>query len=235
MTPERFRRVCAVLDRRQPDLAVIMDEVNKPHNVSAILRTCDAVGIPKVVSIAPSKAVRVYKKNAASAMRWVEMQTRETVQDAIAEMRAQGMQIIAAHWSDRAVDFRAADYTRPTCLVAGSEKFGVSAAAAALADVHVYVPMLGMVQSLNVSVASALILYEAERQRQLSGAYARPRLSEAERQRLMLEWLYPRLANYCRARGWPYPLLDDAGHLLASEQDWPRELFAAQAGDDEDE
>ncbi len=233
MTPERFRRVCAVLDRRQPDLAVIMDEVNKPHNLSAILRTCDAVGIPKVMSIAPSKAVRVYKKNAASAMRWVELQSCETVEQAIAAMRTRGMQIIAAHWSDRAVDFRAADYTRPSCVIAGSEKFGVSDAAATLADVHVCVPMLGMVQSLNVSVASALILYEAERQRQLAGAYAQPRLGVDERQRLMLEWLYPRLAAYCRARGWPYPQLDEQGHLLAGEQDWPRDLFAATDDDPE--
>ena len=78
---------------------------------------------------------------------------------------------MAAHLSDEATDYRELDYTVPTALVVGTELFGVSEAGPGLSDQQVMIPMKGMTQSLNVSVACAIVLYEAMRQREAAGLY----------------------------------------------------------------
>ena len=214
MTPERLARLTAVLDRRQPDLTVLMDDVHKSHNLAAILRTCDAVGVLKAHAVNPGGEVARHMHRAGGSAKWVGITTHASVDAACDRLEADGVRIVAAHFSDRAVDFRSIDYARPTALLLGAEKRGVGARAAARAHDHVVVPMHGQVASLNVSVAAAVILFEAERQRAAAGLYARPRLSSAERQRLLFEWAYPRVAGWCRDRGRPYPALDERGALV---------------------
>lgn len=155
-----------MLARRQPDLTVCMEQVHKPHNVSAIIRTADAVGVHEVHAIWPGSRMRTMASAAAGSNSWVQVKTHRTIGDAVAHLKGRGMQILATHLSDKAVDFREIDYTRPTCILMGQEKTGITQEALALADRDIIIPMIGMVQSLNVSVASALILYEAQRQRQ---------------------------------------------------------------------
>jgi tRNA (guanosine-2'-O-)-methyltransferase len=174
MTPERHARLGAVLDRRQPDLTVLMDNVHKPHNLAAVARSCDAVGVGVVHGVGEDAEIRLRQKSASGSAGWLEVVMHEGLDAALAAVRAQGMRVVAAHWSDRAVGFRDYDYTRPTALLLGAELDGVSAHAAEVADAHVTIPMLGMVRSLNVSVAAALILFEAQRQREAAGLYARP-------------------------------------------------------------
>lgn len=215
MTPRRYRRVRAVLDRRQPDLTVLAEDVYKPHNLSAMLRSCDAVGIGRVHAVRPTGGVPTFNATSASAEKWVALTVHETLGDALGALRADGMQVLAAHFSPDAVDFREADYTRPTCVLFGNERSGVSAAAAAAADAHLVIPMLGMVQSLNVSVATAVILFEAQRQRRASGFYDAPRLSAAQRDELALRWGYPRAAERLQALGLPFPALEPDGALPA--------------------
>lgn len=156
-----------MLARRQPDLTVCMEQVHKPHNVSAIIRTADAVGVHEVHAVWPGSRMRTMASAAAGSNSWVQVKTHRTIGDAVAHLKGQGMQILATHLSDNAVDFREIDYTRPTCILMGQEKTGITQEALALADQDIIIPMIGMVQSLNVSVASALILYEAQRQRQM--------------------------------------------------------------------
>lgn len=213
MTPERVARVKEVLSKRQPDFCVLMDEVNKPHNLSAIVRTCDAVGIDEVYATTPSKRTRFGADHAGGSTRWVTIHQHPNAAALMMQMKAEGKQLLAAHLSNRAVDFRAMDYTRPTCLVVGSEKYGVSAVAADLADEHIIIPMDGMVQSLNVSVASAIVLYEVERQRRNAGMYLQRRLGETQWQRRLLEWLHPRVAEYCRRHQLAYPGVTEDGDL----------------------
>ena len=119
------------------------------------------------------------------------------------------MQILATHLSDKAIDFREIDYTRPTCILMGQEKTGITQEALALADQDIIIPMIGMVQSLNVSVASALILYEAQRQRQNAGMYQRANsmLPPEEQQRLLFE-------------GLPYPHVNEQGEVEADDAWW---------------
>lgn len=189
MTLRRRHRILDVLSRRQPDLSLLAEEVHKPHNLSAILRSCDAVGIGEVHAVKPTGGVATYSATSASADKWVDLVVHEGIEEAVAELKGRGMTIYAAHLSAEAVDFRAVDYTRPCAVLVGNEKSGVSEAAAELADGHVIVPMLGMVQSLNVSVAAAVILFEAQRQRREAGMYDSPRLSPARTRETLLRWL----------------------------------------------
>ncbi|OMQ20103.1 tRNA (guanosine(18)-2'-O)-methyltransferase TrmH [Serratia oryzae] len=211
-----------MLATRQPDLTVCLEQVHKPHNVSAIIRTADAVGVHQVHAVWPSARMRTLVSSAAGSNSWVNVKTHPTIADAVAQMKSQGMQVLATHLSTRAVDFRAVDYTRPTCVLLGQEKTGITEQALALADQDIIIPMIGMVQSLNVSVASALILYEAQRQRQNAGMYRRERsaLSEEEQQRLLFEGGYPVLANVAKRKGLPRPHIDEQGQVIADAEWW---------------
>lgn len=213
MTERRFRRIQEVLDRRQPDLTILAEDVYKPHNLSAMLRSGDAVGIGTVHAVRPTGGVPTYNATSGSAEKWVALRVHDTLEGALAGVRAQGMQVLAAHFSDAAVRYDAVDYTRPTCVVFGNEKQGVTPACAAAVDGHVVIPMLGMVSSLNVSVATAVILFEAQRQRRRAGLYDTPRLGEAERNALAVRWLHPRQARWLEAHGMPLPRLLPDGSL----------------------
>ncbi len=211
-----------MLATRQPDLTVCLEQVHKPHNVSAIIRTADAVGVHQVHAVWPTTRMRTLVSSAAGSNSWVSVKTHPTIGDAVGHLKAQGMQILATNLSARAVDFREVDYTRPTCVLLGQEKTGITEEALALADQDIVIPMIGMVQSLNVSVASALILYEAQRQRQNAGLYRRDNsmLDEEEQQRLLFEGGYPVLANVAKRKGLPRPQIDEQGQVVASTEWW---------------
>ena len=211
VTKERYQKITAMLAKRQGDLSVLAENVHKPHNLSAILRSCDAVGIGTVHAVNPTGGVPTYNETSASADKWVELQVHTSLTEAKAALGE--AQLLAAHFSNHARDYRAVDYTKPTCILLGNEKHGVSAEAAELADAHIIIPMLGMVQSLNVSVAAAVILFEAQRQRLETGLYDTPQLSEAERQRRAFRYLHPRQAAQLAAVGQPFPELDDDGDI----------------------
>ncbi|RRF76386.1 tRNA (guanosine(18)-2'-O)-methyltransferase TrmH [Klebsiella pneumoniae] len=221
MNSKRYERICEMLARRQPDLTVCMEQVHKPHNVSAVIRTADAVGVHEVHAVWPSSRMRTMASAAAGSNSWVQVKTHRTIADAVGHLKGQGMQILATHLSDKAIDFREIDYTRPTCILMGQEK-PASPEALALADQDIIIPMIGMVQSLNVSVASALILYEAQRQRQNAGMYQRANsmLPPQEQQRLLFEGGYPVLARVARQKGLPYPHVNEQGEVEADAAWW---------------
>ena len=202
MTPERLAKIRAVLDKRQPDLTVLMERVHKPHNFSAILRSCDAVGVLEAHAIPAKHGLpdleeaagldlkgKTFNETSGSAAKWVGLQVHPDTPSALNHLRARGFQVLAAHFSERALDYRQADYTRPTCILLGTEKWGVSPEAAELADGHILIPMMGMVQSLNVSVAAAVILFEAQRQRLQAGFYQQPRLSPEDYEFWLRSWM----------------------------------------------
>lgn len=213
MTPERFRRLQAILARRQPDLTVLMDRVHKPHNFSAVLRTCDAVGVFRA-HVVPTEDFAASHHTAGGSNRYVHVARHPGLQDALGSLRAGGATIVAAHPTGDAMDFRAVDYTRPTAVLLGTELEGLSKAAVAAADRRVAIPMVGAVESLNVSVAAALILYEAQRQRSEAGLYDVPRLDDELARRTLFEWAYPRIADLCRRRSVQYPALNEDGEIV---------------------
>ena len=216
MTPERFNRLRTALARRQPDLTVLMDSVNKSHNVSAILRTADAVALQRLHAIAPNALLRRHHMIAGGAKRWVELVLHPSTEVALATLREEGFRLVAAHAGDGARDFREVDYTRKTALMVGAELFGLSAQALAAADELVAIPMHGLGMSLNVSVATGAILLEAERQRHAAGMYANCRLSPEEFERTLFEWCYPQIAARCRDLKRAYPPLSAEGSLTVN-------------------
>lgn len=201
MTPERFKRISDMLAMRQLDLTVCMEEVHKPHNLAAIVRTADAIGIHRVHAVWPKSWIHKRKGTARGSQNWVDVKLHPDIGSAVAELKASGMQILATHLSDSSVDFRAIDYTRPTAILVGQEKHGIGEEALALADHHIVIPMVGMVQSLNVSVAAAAILYEAQRQRELAGCYQRGcPLSLEEQNTILFEGAIPSMPSSARRK-----------------------------------
>ena len=215
MTPERYRRLIEVLNLRQPDLTVIADEVHKGRNLSAIVRTCDSVGIDTIHMVAPKKGYRGYQGTASGSHKWVHVETHTNLSNALKVTKQAGMQVVAAAISRGAINFVNIDYTRPTALLLGSEKAGVSEEALRQADHHVIVPMVGMVESLNVSVAAAIILQEAQRQRQEAGMYGTNCLNQEVKQTRFFRWAHPKVAEFCDAKNIPYPEVStDDGEII---------------------
>jgi tRNA (guanosine-2'-O-)-methyltransferase len=191
-TTRRERRIAEVLSRRQPDLTVVLENVHDPHNVSSVLRSCDAVGVLRVhliYSLEKAPAAKFAMSTSASAAKWIETIRHESVDDCYLTLRHEGFTVLAAALTRGALELHETDLTGPAALVFGNEMRGLSEEAVAQADHCIAIPMMGMVQSLNISVACAVSLYEAMCQRRDAGHYARQKLSEAEWTRLFEDWL----------------------------------------------
>ena len=214
MTPERFRKLNARLARRQPDLTVLAENIHKSHNIAAIQRTADAVGIFGIHAVSETGEFRHHHMVSGGSRKWVALTLHESIGAAADALHDDGFRIVAAHPDPPARDYRDEDYTGKVALLLGAELDGVSSDALALADDRVRVPMEGMVSSLNVSVAAALLLYEARRQREAAGLYAECRLPDDVYRRTLFEWAYPDLALRCRQKNLDYPPLDADGDLL---------------------
>ena len=190
---KRIARIDESLSRKQPTLQIMLDNVHNSQNLSAIIRSCDGVGVLDIYySVKENEALRIHKTITQGAHRWTHryrINYNDRV-DFLKEKKEQGFQIVVTHLEERAVPFRELDYTKPTVLVMGNEKEGVSSEVIAMADEVIVIPMQGMVQSLNVSVATALILYEAQRQLEDAGAYEKPVLSQEKREEIKEAWIY---------------------------------------------
>ncbi len=223
LLPRRFERLKAVLNRRMADLTVLLEQVDKPHNLSAILRSCDAVGVLEAHVVSLKGRQATFNKTAQGSQKWVPLRAHGDSAAVIGQLKDRGFRLYGTHLSAQAVDYRSCDFTGPTAFVLGAEKWGLSPQTTALVDQAIVIPMQGMVQSLNVSVATATLLFEALRQRQAAGLV--PSDGEgvpAERyDDILFEWAYPQVAAWCRSQGRPYPDLNDEG---AISEDLPRSL-----------
>jgi tRNA (guanosine-2'-O-)-methyltransferase len=186
----RTARILQVLRARQPDLTVVLENIHDPHNVSAILRSCDAVGIPVVdLLYTTERFPAIGKKSSSSAGKWVQRRKHGSVKECYDYLRKEGFTICATHLGAEAVPLYSLDLTGKTALVFGNEHRGVTDEAAGCADVTFRIPMVGMIESLNVSVACAVVLYEAFRQRMQTGKPERGGFSETELRTWFNEWI----------------------------------------------
>lgn len=191
-TSRRQERVTAVLNRRQPSLTVVLEDVHDPWNASAVLRSCDAVGVMDlhvVYANDPPPRKALDRKTSGSAAKWVAIHHHDSIESCYEHLRQKGFAILAAALRADSRDVYDLDFRQPTALVLGNEMRGVSDNAAELADGTYLIPMHGMVESLNISVACAVTLYEALRQRRASGMYATPALDADTLERVRDEWL----------------------------------------------
>lgn len=176
LTPERedkFRRVVA---KRQFNLTVVLENVHDPHNIGAVIRTCDAVGIREIYVLytedqLTEEHLQIGKSAASGAKKWVTVHLYQDVGSCFAAIRAKYDHVFATHLAEDAKSLYELDLTASVALLFGNEKDGISQEALSYADGNFIIPQMGMVQSLNISVACAITLYEALRQRQLAGLY----------------------------------------------------------------
>jgi tRNA (guanosine-2'-O-)-methyltransferase len=190
MTPERTERIKNVLDKRQQDLTVVLENVFDPHNISAVMRTCDAVGIQDihVLNTKISKHKKWGARSSSSAAKWLTIHQHTHASDCFAELRKKFPLILTTHLTSTAISVYEIDFTQPVALVFGNEHDGVSEEIRALADGNFVIPQVGMIRSLNISVACAVSLYEAFRQKQSAAHYEKIKLSDREYQVLREQW-----------------------------------------------
>jgi len=190
-TDERLEKTRRVVEKRQPTLTLVMENINDPHNLSAVLRSCDAVGVYEVSLIyyGTQQMPKLGEKSSASAYKWVELNMYGSVEECYAKLRKEGKKIYSTHMAKDAVSLYDLDLTGPVALVFGNEHTGVSEEAAEQADGNFLIPQVGMIQRLNISVAAAVSLFEAFRQRQSKGMYDKIQFDEENFDSILKEWL----------------------------------------------
>lgn len=188
-TERRLEKITKVVRARQNDLMLILENIHDAHNVSAIFRSCDAVGIQKVGLVyTQEKFPKISRVTSSSANKWVDSIRFSSVEDCIKYLKQNNFTVYASILDEKAKSIYDVDFTFPTAIVMGNEHRGISEEFQKLTDEKIYIPMRGMIQSLNVSVATAVILYEVQRQRTLKGLYDKPNLSEEEIEKLIDQW-----------------------------------------------
>ncbi len=214
MTHERLAIIKQSLDRRQTDLTVVMENVRKPHNLAAVARTLEAVGGLEIHAITELTSIRLTQMSAGGTKKWMKVDKHPSTEDCLSDLKKKGFQIIATSLCESTKDYRDIDYTKPTAIMVGEELEGISEQAKQMADENISIPMVGMVQSLNVSVASALVLYEAYHQRMAVGSYDSRSLDDETYMRLLFEACHPKIANCCLQKNIPYPAIDENAKIL---------------------
>jgi tRNA (guanosine-2'-O-)-methyltransferase len=189
-TGKRVKKITSVINARQKSLRVVLENIHDPHNVSAIFRTCDAVGISDVSLVYYiEKFPKIGKKSSASAFKWVERIKYKSVAECYNKLHEEGFLIYASALSEDSKNIYELDFTKKIAIVFGNEHRGASEDAVNLADEKFSIPMYGMVQSLNVSVAAAVVLYEALRQRLQNGMYDSSEYSKEELEIKIQNWI----------------------------------------------
>jgi tRNA (guanosine-2'-O-)-methyltransferase len=190
MTPERSERLTSVLNKRQPDLTVVLENVFDPHNISAVMRTCDAVGIQDIYilnnKIPPHR--KWGAKSSSSAAKWLTVHQFTNAEECFAELRRHYKKIYTTHLSTDAVSLHELNLTEAVALVFGNEHSGVSDELIAMADGNFIIPQVGIIKSLNISVACAVTLYEAFRQKNNAGHFDQRKLAGQKLDSLLDEW-----------------------------------------------
>jgi tRNA (guanosine-2'-O-)-methyltransferase len=188
-TPARAAKIDVALAHRQPTLTVVLENIHDPHNMNAILRSCDAVGVVKVHLLYYIEDFpKLSPISSSGAYKWIEYERHTSVGACFEKLHAEGCDILATKLDPNANSLYEYDLTQPTAIVLGNEHRGISEEAATLADGLLYIPMMGMAESLNVSVATAVALFEASRQRRERGMYDEPQLSPEALRSKRIEW-----------------------------------------------
>lgn len=182
---ERHQKYIQLANNRQPDWTVILENVSDWHNLGAVMRTCDAVGIGDIyvvysnLEFRPEK-IGLGKRTTAGSRKWVQVHYYEDLDTCFKAVRSQYHQIFSTYLSsdNENHSLYELDFLQPGAYLFGNEHQGVSAEAAEKSDGNFIIPQYGMVKSLNISVACAVTLFEGMRQRIQAGKYTQsPELS----------------------------------------------------------
>ncbi len=188
-TEKRLEKITRTANWRQETLTVIFENIHDPHNVSAIIRSCDAVGVQKVGLVYTNEEFpKLSKVTSSSANKWIDVKKYKSVKECCDDLHLQGFKIYASMLDEKASSLYELDWTEKVAIVMGNEHRGISDEFQKMCDKTFFIPMRGMIQSLNVSVAAAVTLYEAQRQRTLKGMYSQNSFSAEEVEKLIDRW-----------------------------------------------
>lgn len=190
ISEERLAKLQKVLSNRQPDLTIVLENISDPHNLSACLRTCDAVGVNEVCLVYDGSQAfpKLGEKSSASARKWIDYRKFRNIELCYEYLKLKGSKIYTTHMASNSVSLYELNLTSSVALVFGNEHSGVTDKAVELADGNFLIPQVGMIQSLNISVACAVSLYEAFRQRTEAGLYKEKRFNDSEYSDKLQEW-----------------------------------------------
>ena len=213
--PRRFKRIKSVLNKRIQNLTVLVEGVSKPHNLSAILRTCDAAGVFEANFICNKNEVKTFNSTAQGSQKWVKLNNHSSSIDAAKKLKKKGFKLFGTTLNKKSIDYRKLDFTQNTCFILGAEKWGLSDDLLAEVDECIYIPMYGMVQSLNVSVAASILLFEAIRQRDRVGLLPKngEGIDQQKYQKTLFEWAYPEIKDSYKENNYEYPEIDENGEI----------------------
>lgn len=191
MTPERTEKFKRVADARQGNLTVVLENVHDAHNIGAVLRTCDSVGVSEIYVLytdenLSDENIKLGKRSSAGARKWVRVNHYTDVDLCFKDIRKKYKKVYATHLSKDASGLYDLDLTESVALLFGNERDGVSEAALNYVDGNFIIPQVGMVESLNISVACAVSLYECYRQRAAKGYFDdNPSTTEVEKAEIL--------------------------------------------------
>ncbi len=214
--PRRFERLKSVLNKRMSDLTVLIENVEKPHNLSAIIRSCDAVGVLEAYAVFNKEKFLTFNSTAQGSQKWIHINQYKEIKTAVDTLKKKGFKLYGTNLNPTSIDYRKCNYVGPTVFILGAEKWGISNEAKDLMDEHIHIPMRGMVESLNVSVAASTLLFEAIRQRQVANKI--PEKGEGldleTYKKKLFEWSYPEVAEWCKNESKEYPELNIKGEII---------------------
>jgi len=190
MTSQRKERLTSVLNKRQHDITIVLENVFDPHNISAVMRTCDAVGLQDIYIL--NTKIPQHKKwgarSSSSAAKWLTVHQFDNAEQCFSALKSHYSTILTTHLSGDAVSLHQIDFTKSVALVFGNEHDGVSEEIRNIADGNFIIPQVGIIRSLNISVACAVTLYEAFRQKSQAGHYNQSKLDDIRMKSLLVEW-----------------------------------------------
>jgi len=193
MTPERRQKLLSVIKKRQNNLAVVLENVQDPHNISAVMRTCDAVGVQQVYVL--NTRIPRHKKfgprSSSSAAKWLTVHQFDNAEECFKELRKKYSRILTTHLASNSIELYHIDFTESIALIFGNEHAGVSEEIRNFADGNFIIPQVGIIRSLNISVACAVTLYEAYRQKKQAGHYNHDSLNGSNIEELIQKWDIP--------------------------------------------
>lgn len=192
LKPERRKRLLSVLNRRQADITVVLENVRDPHNISAVLRSADSIGVMDLhlIDFSDENEITLKRTSSSGSNKWVFVHQYKNTKKCLTELKKQGFKIYTTHLSNETPSktLHEVDFTQKIAIVFGNEKYGLSKEALEMSDANFVIPQQGMAQSLNISVACAVTLYEAMRQRRINGDYDFPKISQKEQIAIIEIW-----------------------------------------------
>jgi tRNA (guanosine-2'-O-)-methyltransferase len=192
LTEKRKDVIQRVLSQRTRHVALVLENIVQPHNMSAVVRTCECYGVQNLYIVDDQNLFEVNKRVLKGSNKWIDIvrykaKERNNTTNCLQDLKRAGYQILVTHPDAEGISIEEVDVTQKIALVMGNESIGVSDEALQLADQKVYIPMVGFTESMNISVSAAICLHTLLPK--LRRSPVTWQLTQYEQDFLRLEWM----------------------------------------------